>query len=101
MIHKITVDSIDFHNIKRHFKFYDIRKNDRDYRIGDTIVYREQETFGYSGNEVKRDITYLETKCEGLQEGYVVLSIIATEKRNKSHKYNPKKRKTTEELMKE
>lgn len=101
MIHKFNANPTDFHNIKRHFKLYDIRKNDRPYRIGDKIVYREFGDFGYSGKEIKREIVYLETEAEGLQEGYVILSIISETKKNKSHKYAPKMKKSTEELMNE
>ena len=101
MIHRFNVDPIEFHNIKRHFKFYDIRINDREYRIGDTIVYKELEDFGLSGEEVKREVSYLETKAEGLQDGYVILSIISKDKKNKSHKYSPRMKKSKEELLRD
>ena len=42
-------------------KKHDLRINDRDYRVGDTLVLREwdPETGEYSGQSIRRRITYI------------------------------------------
>jgi hypothetical protein len=63
-------------------KNFEIRKFDRDFRIGDTLRIRETD-FGsgaYTGREVTREITYIlahETDL-GLMEGYCILSLLPT-----------------------
>jgi hypothetical protein len=60
-------------------KPFEIRFNDRDYQIGDILVLKgwdpAQQT--YTGEELKRDITYILDKAEpfGLQPGHVILGL--------------------------
>lgn len=75
MIHKVKVDPKTYSLLKKSYKSFDIMEADRDYKIGDLIVYKEFDDFGYSGREVKKEITHKETVYEGLKEGYVILSI--------------------------
>lgn len=58
----------------------EVRLNDRDYQIGDTITLREgvpdaaeEGYFKYSGREISAVITYIEDY--GCQLGYVCLSL--------------------------
>jgi len=56
-------------------KNFEVRLNDRDYRIGDILVLREtnSKTGKYTGNVTKRVITYITDFNQ--QEGYVILGI--------------------------
>lgn len=58
-------------------KRFELRKNDRDFRAGDTLLLREwSQATGYSGRAVRAEVTYLlGGKWPGLQPGYVVMSI--------------------------
>lgn len=58
-------------------KPFEIRKNDRDFRVGDTLVLREwcPTRQDYTGRTCFRTVTYLTDYPAGLQPGYVVLGI--------------------------
>ena len=57
-------------------KHFEIRLNDRDYQVGDTLVLREwsKTTQSYTGRRVRRKITYL-YEGEMTAPGYCVLSV--------------------------
>ena len=65
-------------------KPFEVRKNDRDFIVGDTLILREWcpkeaggiEGNGYSGRQTERVVTYvLKDDSIGLQPGYVVMGI--------------------------
>lgn len=59
-------------------KNFEVRVNDRDYKVRDTIVLREwnPEKEVYTGNYVTREITYiLQGGAFGINEGTVILSL--------------------------
>ncbi|MDC7288518.1 DUF3850 domain-containing protein [Blautia schinkii] len=58
-------------------KRFEIRKNDRDYQVGDTVTLQEWEPdSGYTGNEITIQIGYLLKDCPeyGLLPGYCIFS---------------------------
>lgn len=65
-------------------KNFEVRKHDRDFHVGDTLVLREWENGQYTGSEVSKDISYILTadEFEGIAPGYCVLGI-------KPHGYAP------------
>ena len=62
-------------------KTFEVRLNDRDYRVGDRLKLREwtppQEgkVTGYTGRQVQRTVTYILTESPGLALDYVVLGL--------------------------
>jgi hypothetical protein len=85
-IHYIKCWPKFFDAVARGKKPFEVRKNDRDYRVGDQLVMyewdpeaaKEREAEGYSGREVRGTITYI--MDAGTFEGavgpdYVVLGI--------------------------
>ena len=63
-------------------KPYEIRKNDRDYKVGDVLHLREYRPAKYgfpgsfTGRSMRRDITHILPGGKfGVQEGYVILSL--------------------------
>mgnify|MGYP003677871501 CR=1 FL=1 len=58
-------------------KNFEIRKDDRDYKVGDTIILREFNDGTYTGRECSRKISFLLRGAEqyGLKNGFVILSI--------------------------
>lgn len=69
-----------FHALEDGTKNFELRKFDRDFRIGDTLHIRETDyrTGSYTGREAFREITYVlahETDL-GLMEGYAILSLL-------------------------
>lgn len=66
-----------FKAISNRSKKSDIRKNDRDYQVGDTVTFRDGESvngeFVYTGFGISARISYIDNF--GLQDGYVNLSL--------------------------
>lgn len=59
-------------------KTFEIRKNDRDYQVGDILVFKvinniEDNTYFYP--DVNFEITYIHSGL-GLEKGYIAMSII-------------------------
>lgn len=53
-------------------KTFEIRKDDRDFQVGDSIVLKEWDNIKYSGREIQAIIKYmLDDAFIGLAEGYV------------------------------
>lgn len=61
-------------------KPFEVRRNDRDYKVGDTLREREWSPYGgYTGRTMEREITYVLADPEYCKEGYVVLGLRETE----------------------
>ena len=57
-------------------KNFEVRKADRDFAIGETLLLQrfDPKTQKYSGQETKVEITYiLKGGCFGIEDGYVVM----------------------------
>lgn len=59
-------------------KNFEIRYNDRNYQVGDTITLREWVNGNYTGREYSRKIQYLTDYKQ--KDGYVVMDLTATDK---------------------
>jgi len=56
-------------------KNFELRKNDRNYKVGDTLLLREWYANKYTGREVKRKVTYILEKAVGIDTRYVILAM--------------------------
>lgn len=56
-------------------KNFEIRRTDRDYKTGDSVILKEWTGTEFTGREVKRDIRYIlrERPEYGLMQGYCIL----------------------------
>ena len=56
-------------------KTFELRKNDRDYKVGDMLVLREWFFGSFTGNELSFEISYIlkDVPEYGLKHGYVIL----------------------------
>lgn len=82
MIHELKILPQYFIPVFKGEKTFEIRKNDRGYKAGDTLKLMEwTPTDGYTGNEVRKKVSYVfEGKGEiGLSEGYCVLGLKPTD----------------------
>lgn len=75
-----------FADIEKGLKTFEIRKNDRDFRVGDRLLLREfrwddgLRKSDYTGREVWVRVTYLLATSEGwLPPGYVAMAIVPCE----------------------
>ena len=59
-------------------KTFEVRKNDRDFKVGDYLILKEWDpnTNSYTGRMLARKVSYILKGGEfGVEEGYVVMSI--------------------------
>ncbi|WP_151753050.1 DUF3850 domain-containing protein [Acinetobacter soli] len=83
-IHELKTDSEVFQAVFEGRKTFEIRFNDRDFKVGDELVLLETIHTGeqmkrgkpllYSGNELRKKVSYI-LSGYGLQDGWVILGI--------------------------
>jgi len=57
-------------------KTFEVRKNDRDYKIGDILILQEYNNMAYTGTTIDCVITYILTDDSGyVLPGYAIMSI--------------------------
>lgn len=65
-----------FSQVKAGIKTFELRRNDRDYQVGDEVILREydmmHETF--SGDKIKCIITYVLKDRVGLDDAFCIFS---------------------------
>lgn len=76
-IHQLKTMTPFFEEVMAGTKTFELRKNDRDFRVGDILILKEYlpETKVFSGMEVRRQITYILSSFTGLEAGYVILGL--------------------------
>ena len=84
-IHELKTDPDSFDESWRGKKSWEIRLNDRDFRIGDSLVLRETNYTGeemkagkplvYTGNRMLVEVSFIMAgPIYGLQDGWVIMS---------------------------
>ena len=81
--HSLKINPAYFDAVKNGIKTFEIRKNDRNYRVGDTLTLGEWvpgtwEKGSWTGRRVEVAITYVLTHDQfpdGIGDGYAVLGI--------------------------
>lgn len=73
--HNLKIRSEFFRAVSQGTKTFELRKDDRDYQAGDQIMLMEFEEGRFTGNTIKKTITYKLAGFEGLQPGYCILAI--------------------------
>lgn len=89
MEHKLKILSRYYEAIRQGKKTFEVRKDDRPFQEGDTLLLEECVTpngCGYTGREMKVDVTYILRDSEYVKDGYCIMGIkiIST---NKSRYY--------------
>lgn len=93
-LHELKIYPKYFEAILNGSKQFEIRKNDRKFRVGDNIFLREWDNIKYSGRTIFAEITYVfDDKFIGLTEGYVALGIKVNDYRKIPHKELMEERK--------
>ena len=80
LVHELKTWPEFFKRVINCDKDFEIRKDDRDFRVGDILWLREWDpvTFTYSGRELHRQIKYMTEKGNPwVKEGFVVLGLRA------------------------
>ena len=75
-IHDLKILTQHFVDVKSGRKKAELRKNDRDFAVGDMLILREWTGTEYTGRRVIVKITHILQNCGfGLADDYVILSI--------------------------
>ena len=75
-LHELKIYPKYFEEVLNGNKQFEIRRNDRDFQVGDNIYLREWDNIKYSGRTIYVEITYiLDDKFIGLEKGYAALGI--------------------------
>lgn len=74
-IHYLKILPCYFEDVENGNKKFELRKDDRNYKIGDFIVLREFENGKYTGRRKCKQITYILRNCPeyGLKDGYCII----------------------------
>ena len=77
MIHTLKIWPEFFQAIVDDLKLFEIRKNDRDYKVGDVLILTEYEPKQqkYTGRGLSVDVIYLTHFSVGLGADFVFMSI--------------------------
>ena len=72
--HEIKILPEYFEPVFRSVKRFELRKNDRDYQVGDRVTLKEWDGTEYTGNELTVGIRYVLKDCPeyGLMDGYCI-----------------------------
>ncbi|EMF0190598.1 DUF3850 domain-containing protein [Enterococcus hirae] len=73
MIHELKILPEYFEAVTSGRKQFEIRENDRNFKIGDQLILREWSKNEYTGDSYKAEITYITDYAQ--RDGYVVLGI--------------------------
>lgn len=82
MIHKLKILPKWFEDVVAGRKQFEIRKNDRNFQVGDEILLQEWEDGHYTGREILKTIGYIcfGDGTFGLSEGYCILGMEPSKK---------------------
>ena len=82
MIHELKTWPEYFRATYFRLKNFEIRKEDRDFKVGDILDLKEYDPIErrYSGRTLRAEVVYLEgSGFPGLEKGYCVMGIIVLE----------------------
>ena len=76
-VHKLKIEPRYFAAVMNGTKPFEIRKNDRNYKVGDFLALEEwvQKDQQYTGRRTARGVTYVLSDSVFLTHGYVALGI--------------------------
>lgn len=79
-IHELKCHADPFHAKWHNLKNWEIRKNDRDFKVGDVLIEKEFFPLADGGNglygecEIHEEVIWILQEGYGLQEGYIIMS---------------------------
>ena len=75
MVHQLKTETKYFKAVKDGRKLFEVRRNDRDYRVGDYLALNELSADGkkYTGDSILLRIKYILDDARLLRDGYVGL----------------------------
>ena len=74
-VHSVKIGTEFFEDVKNNVKTFELRKNDRNYKVGGILELHEYEAGEETGRTCRKLITYMLKEFTGLQDGYCILGI--------------------------
>lgn len=74
-VHDVKLGTTFFDDVKTGRKTFELRKNDRGYKEGDTIVLHEYKDGTTTGRTITKKIVYMLEDFIGLEDGYCILGL--------------------------
>lgn len=74
-VHDVKLGTTFFDDVKTGRKTFELRKNDRGYKEGDTIVLHEYKDGTMTGRTITKKIVYMLEDFTGLEDGYCILGL--------------------------
>lgn len=78
--HKLKLAKMFFEDVRSGRKSFELRKNDRDYQIGDILELREMDNGEPTGRVIEKEITYILEGFAGLKEDYCIIALADIER---------------------
>ena len=77
MTHKLKILPKWYDDVLNERKKFEVRKNDRDFKVGDILLLQEWERGKYTGREILKEIEYIYhgDGAYGLSEEYCILGL--------------------------
>lgn len=72
-IHELKTLPEYFELVRKGVTNFDVRKNDRDFKVGDMLILKEWDGNKYTGRDQRRIIGYMLNNNDYCKEGYVIL----------------------------
>ena len=73
--HELKIRPDYFSAVASGHKKFELRRNDRNFKVDDRLLLREWDETGYSGKKVLCRIDYILENHDGLDSNYAILSI--------------------------
>ena len=85
MTHELKTWPEYFQAVRNRSKTFEVRKNDRNFHPGDTVILQEYDpiTKQYTGEHETRDVGYVLVDYPALPPDYVVFTLYDTNKKDK------------------
>lgn len=74
-VHSVKIGKEFFEDVKNNIKTFELRKNDRNYKVGEILELHEYEAGEETGRTCRKLITYMLKEFTGLQDGYCILGL--------------------------
>ena len=72
-VHNLKIKPQYFKDVISGIKTFEVRKNDRDFKVGDLMVLETYDNKRFTGGYVNTKITYILDDPEYCKPGYVIL----------------------------
>lgn len=72
MIHILKIDSPYYKDVEKEFKTFEVRKNDRNFKVGDYIILCENDKDQYTGRVYTGKIKYILDDPDYVKDGFVI-----------------------------